>query len=70
MIEKKSYKYQIKVRKMASTIISPEGLEVRYMTFGIGSKAGNVEDGINVCSTYKIIKNLATVATLHGEIDI
>ena len=64
VIDKKSYR--IKVRKMASTI-SPEGiLEVKYMTLGIGS----VEDGINVHSTYKIIKNLAAIKILHGEIDI
>ena len=68
MIDKKSYR--IKVRKMTTTI-SPEGiLEVRYMTLGIGRIPGNVKDGINVHSTYKIIKNLAAVTILHREIDI
>ena len=57
-----------KVREMARTM-SPKGiLEVRHMTLGIGSILGNVEDRINVRSTYKITKNLAAVATLHGEI--
>ena len=68
MIDKKSYR--IKFQKMASTV-SPEGiLEVRYMTLGIGSVLENVEDDINVHSTYKIIKNLAAVATLHRKINI
>ena len=52
---------------MVSTI-SPQGiLEVKYMNYGI---LRNVEDGHNVRTTYKIIKNLEALKTLHGKIDV
>ena len=51
--------------------ISPQGiLEVKYMNYGTGSILGNVEDGHNVRTTYKIIKKLEALKTLHGKIDV
>ena len=55
---------------MASNM-PPEGiLKVRCINLEIGSVIENVEDGINVHVTYKIIKNLGAVASLHGKIDV
>ena len=68
VIEKKSNR--LKVRKMVSTISLQGILEVKYMNFGTGSILGNVEDGHNVRTTYKIIKNLEALKTLHGKIDV
>lgn len=68
VMEKKSYR--LKVRKMVGTKSTEGSLEVQYMAHGRGGTLENVQDGLNVRKTYKIIKNLREVTTLHGAIDI
>ncbi len=68
VLEKNSYR--LKVRKMVGTKSTEGSLEVQYMAHGRGGTLENVQDGLNVRKTYKIIKNLREVTTLLGVIDI